>query len=58
MLADFAGAVFTGAGISCHEFDSIVVVVKTQLSSRTLNRAPAFPILVPGGPHACPALKH
>jgi hypothetical protein len=35
MLADFAGAGFAGAGVSCHEFDSRVVVVNAQLSSRT-----------------------
>lgn len=48
MLADFAVAVLTGTGVICHEFDSIVVVVKSQLSSRTLNSDRPFPILVPG----------
>jgi hypothetical protein len=50
MLADFTGAVFAGAGVSCHEFDSSVVVVKTQLSSHALNRDRPFPILTYGVP--------
>jgi hypothetical protein len=48
MLADFAFAVLTGTGVICHEFDSIFVVVKSQLSSRTLNSDCPFPVLVPG----------
>jgi hypothetical protein len=42
MLADFAVTVLTGTGVICHEFDSIVVVVQSELSSRTLNRDRPF----------------
>jgi hypothetical protein len=44
MLADFAGAVFTGALVICHESDSSVVVVKAKLSSLTLFSDRRFPI--------------